>query len=207
MTNSVVPNAKAAMNRAMRGRDMKAGAGWQASNHGPPPRAIHNSRTASDFLHVNGRIRAQMPDQQCRLARTRMRSKALALTSLHQPTSTLTAPRTVSPSTKTTRSNKLLTGQTWFGMIRTRSPIRGGRRGRDVEEAVLLVHLGDRGVAERRHDAVVLQAEQVHGQRLRAGVEERRPGTGVETTVARTVSAQSSKLQVPRVASARSKYA
>ena len=32
-----------------------------------------------------------------------------------------------------------------------------------------------------------------------------RPETGVETTVARTLSAQSSSVQVPRVASARSK--
>ena len=96
-------------------------------------------------------------------------------------------------------SNRLETTQVWFGMMRISSPISGrlALAVRQVDDAVLLGQLGDRPRPGSRRRAIVGKAEQIGGQRLRAGIDDGAVGVGRETTVARICMAQSASRAMP----------
>ena len=82
--------------------------------------------------------------------------------------------------------------------MRTRSPTRKESPGCHLDHAVLLAEAGEAAL-RAQHDAVPARprAQRVAGERLAARVDHRPSGAGTLTTVATTVSAQSSSSQVP----------
>ncbi len=97
-------------------------------------------------------------------------------------------PTTAPPSTTVTAFARLIVGQTWFGTIATRSPIRATRVRRDADDAVLLAQPDDVPVVVAPHPAEggrrVGDEHPVGRQHLRPGVDDDAgPAPGGATTV------------------------